>query len=82
MPASVYVCQGGCGTFEPDHAKMHARGFVNEKLYCATCVILVDKYLELRDELHTELARRWSEDLAVLQSDYVKQGVKVLPDGG
>ena len=70
MPASVYVCQGGCGTFEPDRAKMHARGIVNEKLYCEKCVGKVDEYLGARDHLHTELADRWSNGLALLMEEF------------
>jgi hypothetical protein len=80
MPAaSVYICQGGCGAFEPDREKMHARGIVNEKLYCEKCVLIVDDYLSLRDVLHTELSKDWSEGLVSLQQDYAGK-VKALPD--
>ena len=81
MPASVFVCQGGCGTFEPDRSKMHARGLVNERLYCADCAIVIDEYLEKRDELHTRVAREWSEGLAALAQEYGSDEVR-LPDGG
>lgn len=81
MPASVYVCQGGCGAFEPDLKKMHARGMVNEKLYCAACVVVIDEYLRKRDELHTRLAREWSHEMAALASEYGSDEVR-LPDGG
>ncbi len=81
MPASVYVCQGGCGDFEPDRSRMHARGIVNEKLYCAKCVVEIDRYLEERDVLHTELAEWWSKGLAELAETYAEEGRR-LPDGG
>lgn len=80
MPASVYVCQGGCGTFEPDRSKLHARGIVNEKLYCEKCVVHADAYIESRDELHTALAQDWSEGLAALAAEFSGH-LKVLPDG-
>ena len=81
MPASAYICQGGCGKLEPEMDKMHARGQVNEKLYCDTCVVVIDEYLRKRDELHTRLAREWSHGLAVLASEYGSEEVR-LPDGG
>ena len=59
MPAQVYVCQGGCGAFEPDATKMHARGIVNEKLYCEKCVVRADEYIELRDVLHGSGPMDW-----------------------
>ena len=80
MPASVYICQGGCGAFEPDRAEMHARGIVNEKLYCEKCVVVADEYLAARDELHTRLADKWSNGLAELGADFAET-LKVLPDG-
>jgi hypothetical protein len=80
MPAaSVYVCQGGCGHFEPDREKMHARGIVNEKLYCEQCVVLVDAYLKARDALHTSLSEEWAHRLAALGNDY-SDAVRSLPD--
>jgi hypothetical protein len=80
MPAaSVFVCQGGCGTFEPDAAKMQARGIVNEKLYCEKCIVQVDDYLSARDNLHTRLAVEWADGLAGLRRDWEKV-VKALPD--
>lgn len=81
MPASVFVCQGGCGTFEPDASKMHPRGIVNEKLYCEVCIVVVDQYLRARDELHTMLAEEWAGSLAALAEDFTDR-VKALPDGG
>ena len=80
MPAaSVYICQGGCGAFEPDREKMHVRGIVNEKLYCEQCVILVDAYLKERDDLHTRLSEEWSAGLAALGKDF-SDAVRTLPD--
>ena len=81
MPASVYICQGGCGTFEEDVSKLFARGIVHEKLYCAKCVASVDSYLEMRDALHDDLAKQWAEGMFTLESEF-KKSVKVLPDGG
>ena len=82
MPAAtVHVCQGGCGVFEEDFSKMHVRGFVNEKAYCAKCVVVVDSYLEMRDALHTNISEQWSDGLASLQKDFFER-VKNLPDGG
>jgi hypothetical protein len=80
MPAaSVFICQAGCGTFEPDAAKMHTRGIVNEKLYCEKCVKDVDDYIAARDKLHTELAVKWAHDLEVLREDW-SNVIKALPD--
>jgi len=79
MPASVYVCQGGCGTFEPDRENMHARGIVNEKLYCDVCIFFIDEYLKARDELHTNLAKDWADGLGELANEFATEGRK-LPD--
>ena len=79
MPAQVYICQGGCGAFEPDVSKMHTRGIVNEKLYCEKCVVRVDEYLKLRDDLHTQLADEWSAGLAGMAYDFADV-LKALPD--
>jgi hypothetical protein len=81
MPAAVYVCQGGCGTFEEDASKLHPRGVVNQRHYCEQCVKEIDKYLQARDELHTRLAVEWSEGLMKLTSEYAAKGRR-LPDGG
>ena len=78
MPAQVYVCQGGCGAFEPDRAKMHARGIVNEKLYCEKCVVRVDEYIVARDDMHTRLAQAWSEGLIMLVNKF--GDLDALPD--
>ena len=80
MPASVYVCQGGCGTFEENRAEMSARGLVDEKLYCKDCVVVIDVYLKDRDDLHTRLAEGWANGLAALAEQYGVDGRK-LPDG-
>jgi hypothetical protein len=81
MPAaSVYICQGGCGHFEPNLEKMHARGIVNEKLYCEQCVVLVDAYLKARDALHTSLSEEWSNQLAALSGNF-SDSVRTMPDG-
>lgn len=79
MPASVYVCQGGCGAFEPDIAKMHMRGIVNEKLYCEKCIAIIDGFIKSRDNLHTDLADRWTNGLALLVEEFAAEGRK-LPD--
>ena len=82
MPATVaYVCQGGCGKFTKDVSELSERGMVNAKLYCDKCVVIVDSYLEMRDALHTDIALRWSKDLASLQGDFLSR-VKNLPDAG
>jgi len=80
MSAAVYVCQGGCGTFEADISKLYQRGIVNERLYCEECVLEIDKYLQARDELHTKIAVEWSEGLAALVEEYATEGRR-LPDG-
>jgi hypothetical protein len=79
MPASVYVCQGGCGAFEEDVSQMNPRGIVNEKLYCAACIEEIDEYLTERDELHTRLAADWGLELQVLKDAFSKDG-RHLPD--
>ncbi len=77
----AYVCQG-CGSMSSEASEFHERGFVTKKRYCARCVKVVDEYLEARDELHTDLATKWSEDLAFLRADIVGNSrVKNLPDG-
>jgi hypothetical protein len=60
--------------------KMHARGIVNEKLYCEKCVLVADDYSKQRDELHTRLAKEWSDGLAALSTEFADT-LKVLPDG-
>lgn len=79
MPAQVYICQGGCGAFEPDASKMQARGIVNEKLYCEVCIGYIDDYIRARDLLHTQLAQEWSEGLVELANEFAVGGRK-LPD--
>lgn len=80
MPAAtVFICQAGCGTFEPDASKMHARGLVNEKLYCEKCIVHVDAYLKERDELHTKLSVGWANGLAALRDGW-SNVIKALPD--
>ena len=79
MPASVYVCQWGCGTFEEDHSKMHERGIVNPKLYCSKCIGDVDAYLAERDRIHTHLAEKWSRELAETRKMFDEEGRR-FPD--
>lgn len=79
MPASVYVCQGGCGTFEEKRGEMRERGFVNPKLYCVRCVETIDEFLEERDTLHTRLSEEWSVGLSDLVNKYQVDNRR-LPD--
>jgi hypothetical protein len=79
MPATVYVCQGGCGKFEEDLAQMTPRGIISEKLYCGACIEEIDEYLSERDDLHTKLAADWGLELQVLKDSYAKDG-RHLPD--
>jgi hypothetical protein len=78
--SSVFICQGGCGTFDEDASKFQTRGFVNEKLYCEKCVIVADKYIEERDKIHTFLSGKWSDGLVRLAADFSSL-LKNLPDG-
>jgi hypothetical protein len=78
--SSVFICQGGCGTFDEDASKFQTRGFVNEKLYCEKCVVVADAYLFCRDSIHTKLATEWSEGLSELAAVY-SPTLKNLPDG-
>jgi hypothetical protein len=78
MPSTVYICQG-CHKPEPDFGKLAERGIVEERLYCEDCIKVVDAFLSDRDDLHTQLARLWSEGLATLVSDY-SVDIKALPD--
>jgi len=78
--SAVFICQGGCGTFEEDVSKFQVRGMVNEKLYCEKCVVIADSYLGARDDVHTFLSGKWSEGLANLAEDYSGL-LKNLPDG-
>ena len=77
----AYVCQG-CEKMVADRAEMHERGFVNKKLYCGGCVVAVDEYLGIRDDIHTDIATQWSVMLSELHYKFTKRGIKGLPDGG
>lgn len=79
MPASVYICQGGCGAYEENLAEMNERGFVNPRLYCARCVETIDEFLEERDVIHTRLSQEWSLELSNLVNKYQVDNRK-LPD--
>lgn len=86
MTNPVYLCQGGCGNFAQSPADFQERGMVTPRLYCATCVVLVDEYLQKRDDLHTRVANEWADGLSALYERYAvpseirPQGMR-LPDG-
>jgi len=58
-------------------AETQERGFIKKIDYCPECAVVADLYLDKRDEIHTDLASQWTDELALLQKEF--DGT-VLPD--
>ena len=70
-----YACDGCGALFE----KPNLRGMVRIAHYCDTCVAEVDKYLEERSQIHTEVATAFQGRLEELRTRYHATIAK-LPD--
>jgi hypothetical protein len=52
-------------------------GFVRKTYYCGKCEPSVGRFEKQRDEIHTNLATSWTERLALLRSQWLRDH----PDG-
>ena len=69
--ATVEACDGGCGRLEGEH-KLKELGKIRIKRYCPLCYGAVLKVVQEIDELHTTLAKDWTETIKTVQEyEYV-----------
>jgi len=66
------VCEG-CGKITDEYKEV---GFLKSYDYCPGCIPDVEKYIEERDKLHTELAKKFETGNAKLRTKYrVPEGI-------
>jgi hypothetical protein len=71
--SQTFECDGGCGFTSSNSKDLHVVGFVVEKEYCSKCSVIVEMYLQERDELHTELTATWKRKKDRLKSRFLKE---------
>lgn len=69
--ATIFQCDGGCGTTTSDPAAMTPVGYSEPQMaYCAACLPAVRQFLADRDALHTRMAHAWQTELAFLMATW------------
>lgn len=75
---AVKFCCDGCGTLID---RANHRGMVVPKQYCDSCVIEIDFFLVELDELHSSVAKLFTDGLAEKRAAYKKKHpTGALPD--
>lgn len=75
------VCDCGCGKTSSDLDGMKAHGFMHKVYYLPECSEKMDKYLEERNKIHTEVSTIFKTRMEKLKKAYLKVNPDAkLPD--
>ncbi len=78
--ATVEVCDGGCGRIEGEHT-LKELGKIRIKRYCPLCYGDVLHVVKGIDDLHTDLAKQWTEGVGAIREFFHDTHTKgALPD--
>ena len=80
MPA-VHLCDGGCGQIEGSEGPFVELGKIRPRRYCHGCSVAVLAVVDETDDLHTTLAKDWTEGLGAIRAAFHNEHPKaLLPD--